>query len=62
MSMRICRICGYRCDPGDLINGVCDDCRMENEEQMEREEHLAMMMNRPGKQMELKIFEGGLIL
>ena len=22
-----CRICGANCDPGDLRNGVCDDCR-----------------------------------
>ena len=27
--MSICRICGCRCDPGDLVNGVCDDCRYE---------------------------------
>lgn len=22
-----CRICGCNCDPGDLINLVCEDCR-----------------------------------
>lgn len=51
--MDICRICGCRCDPGDMVNGVCDDCRMENEERMAREDYIAMMLNRPGKQMEL---------
>lgn len=25
--MSNCRKCGCLCDPGDLINGVCDDCR-----------------------------------
>lgn len=53
--MSNCRTCGCLCDPGDLINGVCDDCRMEKEEQMEREEYLAMMLNRPGKQIELNL-------
>ena len=22
-----CRICGANCDPGDLRQGVCEDCR-----------------------------------
>lgn len=53
--MRICRICGCLCDQGDMVNGVCDDCRMEHEERVEREEYLAMMLNHPGKQMELNL-------
>lgn len=32
--MSNCRKCGCRCDSGDLIGGVCDDCR-EEERQME---------------------------
>ncbi len=53
--METCRVCGCRCDPGDTINGVCDDCRMENEERAARIDYLAMMLNRPGKQMELNL-------
>ena len=29
-----CRECGCNCDPGDLVNGLCDDCR-ESEEKKE---------------------------
>lgn len=32
--MSSCRICGCRCDPGDLQSGICDDCR---EEELQRE-------------------------
>ncbi len=55
MSMSNCRICGCLCDPGDLVNGVCDDCRMEDEEQATHEECLFRMLNHPGKQMELNL-------
>lgn len=27
-----CRICGANCDPGDLVNMVCDDCRNAEQE------------------------------
>lgn len=33
--MRTCRKCGHLYDPGDLRNGVCDDCR-EKDEKSER--------------------------
>lgn len=32
--MSRCRRCGCRCDPGDLQNSICDDCRAE-ERQLE---------------------------
>lgn len=35
MTMSKCRICGCLCDPGDLQNGVCDDCREEEERKEE---------------------------
>lgn len=22
-----CRVCGANCDPGDLKNGICEDCQ-----------------------------------
>lgn len=53
--MSICRICGGLRDPGDMVNGMCDDCRMENEERAEHEDYLAMMLNRPSEQMELDL-------
>ncbi len=53
--MNSCRICGCLCDPGDMVNGVCDDCRMENEERTVRQDQLFMMLNRPGRQMELSL-------
>ena len=28
-----CEICGDICDPGELRNGVCDDCREKKEQQ-----------------------------
>ena len=27
--MSACRRCGCICDPGDIRNGICDDCREE---------------------------------
>lgn len=27
-----CRECGCNCDPGDLVNGVCEECREREEE------------------------------
>lgn len=27
--MLLCRRCGCRCDPADIVNGICDDCREE---------------------------------
>ncbi len=31
MTMSKCRICGCLCDPGDIVGGICDDCRAEEE-------------------------------
>lgn len=27
-----CRVCGANCDPGDLRQGVCEDCRNAEQE------------------------------
>ena len=33
--MNVCRNCGANCDPGELRQGLCDDCRsMETEVRM----------------------------
>lgn len=44
--MSICRMCGCRCDPGDLQNGVCDDCREEKLQAEIREEERRQMFAR----------------
>lgn len=53
--MLTCRICGCICDPADLQNGVCDDCREEQSEKAERQEQLSQMMNAEFEQMELRL-------
>ena len=35
MRMYECHICGASCDPGELENGVCFDCRVEARERQE---------------------------
>uniref|UniRef100_A0AAU8B5H2 Uncharacterized protein n=1 Tax=Dulem virus 39 TaxID=3145757 RepID=A0AAU8B5H2_9CAUD len=36
--MLTCRLCGCYCDPSDLINGVCDDCKEAERKEAERKE------------------------
>ncbi len=35
MRMYECHICGGLCDPGELENGVCFDCRSEDARRIE---------------------------
>lgn len=53
--MRTCRKCGYTYDLGDLVNGVCEDCRNEEEEKERRSSVIFKMMNGKWNQMELNI-------
>lgn len=55
--MLTCRICGCICDPADLVNGICDDCRVKRALMEERQERLAQMMNAEFEQMELRLEE-----
>lgn len=55
--MLTCRICGCNCDPSDLQNGVCDDCRNEETVQEENQEKLARMIIAECEQMELRLEE-----
>lgn len=32
-----CRCCGCFCDPGDTVNGICDECREEIEQEEQKE-------------------------
>lgn len=41
--MSTCRRCGCICDPGDIRNGICDDCREEEKSlEIRREWYLKM--------------------
>lgn len=55
--MLTCRICGCNCDPSDLVNGVCDDCRGTQDRQEEIRDMLAQMMSGECEQMELRLEE-----
>ena len=49
-----CRRCGCLCDPGDIIGGLCDDCR-EQDAQEERRSSMVARYN-TYVQMELEDF------
>lgn len=55
--MLTCRICGCNCDPADLVNRICDDCRTEQAEKEKDQEQLAHMINTECEQMELRLEE-----
>lgn len=53
--MLTCRICQCNCDPSDLINGVCDDCREEEQRETERKRQINIMLNATSfNQMEME--------
>lgn len=47
-----CRRCGCLRDPGDIIGGLCDDCR-EHDVEVERRSSIINAYNRTYKQLEL---------
>lgn len=53
--MIVCRTCGYFYDSGDLVNGVCDDCRNEEKERERRTSAIFKMINGKCEQIELNI-------
>ena len=48
-----CPICHGRCDPGEMIGGVCLECREKEEQRQTCEDKLSKVMNSPFKQLEL---------
>lgn len=54
--MRRCEKCQCLCDPGDLINGVCDDCRESERKQEENQGMVLRMMRSEVRQMTLDDF------
>lgn len=57
IKMLSCRVCGCLCDPGDLLGGVCDDCREAQEQQNIRIEAARMILNSHFYQLELNLEE-----
>ena len=49
-----CRICNCNCDPGDLKNGICEDCREDMRLEEEKKEELNRIENAEFKQMRLE--------
>lgn len=52
--MLSCRVCGGICDPGDLRNGVCDDCRYEQQREQTMEQELRQLANAEFRQIRLE--------
>lgn len=57
--MRRCDKCGCLCDPGDIVNSICDDCRMEEKKKEENREMMLRMMRSETKQLRLEDFADG---
>ncbi len=53
--MEVCRVCGGNFDNGELVGGVCDECRIEEDRRMARRVLLAEMMNSRTCLMELRL-------
>ena len=53
--MLTCRDCGCICDPSDLQNGLCEDCRMEQAEAEENRELISQFINSECEQIKLNI-------
>ena len=49
-----CRICDCICDPGDLRNGVCDDCRYEEQKEKKQKQEKIRLANANFKQLRLE--------
>lgn len=55
--MRRCDKCGCLCDPGDLVNDICDDCREDERKMEDNTEQFRWLMSGNVKQVELLDFE-----
>ena len=54
MSGLRCRKCNCLCDPSDLQNGICDDCREEMEQKEKQSSMIAKMLNMDFEQLKLE--------
>lgn len=53
-KMLTCRICGCYCDPSDLINGICDDCREAERREEERKRESDRLMKSEYRKLKLE--------
>jgi len=51
--MLICDRCGAICDPADIRNFLCDDCREQIDREQDRQKQLKRLLNMDCQQMEL---------
>lgn len=52
--MLTCRICESNCDPGDLRDGICYDCRDKQEKDQKRKEKRERLLRSSWQQMEME--------
>lgn len=57
--MIICKRCQANCDNGEIIGGVCLDCREEEKQEQLRADTVVRIMNSPSYQMELEVVGNG---
>ena len=55
VKMVICEKCGGNCDNGELVGGVCHECREEERQRQIRQDSVVKMMNSQSYQMELRL-------
>ena len=48
-----CPSCHGRCDPGEMIGGVCLECREEERQQIIRKRSVAQIMSSQYEQLEI---------
>ena len=55
MYYRVCNCCGDHFDPGELVNGTCEDCRSEQEKRKDASYRMDLLVrSKDFKQMELE--------
>ncbi len=52
--MLTCRMCNCNCDPGDLRDGVCDDCREMEQKERDRKMEMSRLLNTKFEQLRLE--------
>lgn len=52
--MLICERCGAICDPADIRNFLCDDCREQIDREQDRQKQLKRLLNMDCQQMGLE--------
>ena len=57
MFYRVCGCCGSHVDAGELVNGICEECRKEQEKRKDARYRMEQMVRaKKFKQMEMEEF------